>query len=249
MTAVESLPSETSVPSEAGPVPKAQPAVRDETWSDEKDEVGSETEEKEEPPSDTQTPSTRVDREAFPATFDDLCRQMTERAKFLLEVMCSFDYPCCQCFALRRPSGLPCHQISRFPSRLRHAKPPYPEFVLFLFVPFSQQLAPSTVQSPSATAEGTSALMHHLAEELSDLPTPPPARLQSRLLRWRSEDHGKNRWKGAKGVVDVLRVQSQVRRRQLRSPGNSFIISCPMTSCTRARTYKHERFVDTRRKR
>lgn len=49
--------------------------------------------------------------------------------------------------------------------------------------------------------------MHHLAEELSDLPTPPPARLQSRLLRWRSEDRGKERWKG---VVDVLRVQSQV---------------------------------------
>lgn len=49
--------------------------------------------------------------------------------------------------------------------------------------------------------------MHHVAEELSDLPTPPPPRLQSRLLRWRSEDRGKERWKG---VVDVLRVQSQV---------------------------------------
>lgn len=71
----------------------------------------------------------------------------------------------------------------------------------------SRKLVPSTIRCASAAAEGTSVLMHHLAEELSDLPTPPPARLQSRLLRWRSEDHGKERWKG---VVDVLRVQSQV---------------------------------------
>lgn len=92
-------------------------------------------------------------------------------------------------------------------SFLLHAKRPDPDFFPFFFG-LARQLAPSTVQSPSATAEGTSALMHHLAEELPDLPTPPPARLQSRLLRWRSEDHGKNRWKG---VVDVLRVQSQVR--------------------------------------
>eukprot|EP00903_Cladosiphon_okamuranus_P019656 g18070.t4 len=159
MTAAEGLPSAKSVPTEAeaGSVQKAQGVLRDETWSGEKDRVESETEEKKEPhgDSETQTRPTHADREAFPATFDDLCRQMTERANFLLE------------------------------------------------------LAPSTVQSPSATAEGTSALMHHLAEELSDLPTPPPARLQSRLLRWRSEDHGKNRWKG---VVDVLRVQSQLRR-------------------------------------
>lgn len=58
--------------------------------------------------------------------------------------------------------------------------------------------------------------MHHLAEELSDLPTPPPPRLQSRLLRWRSEDRGKERWKG---VVDVLRVQSQVM-----SEGSPFLV-------------------------
>lgn len=77
---------------------------------------------------------------------------------------------------------------------------------------FARQLSPSTIQSPSAAAEDTSVLMHHLAEELSDLPTPPPARLQSRLLRWRSEDRGKERWKG---VVEVLRVQSQVTRERV----------------------------------
>lgn len=91
MTAAESLPSEATVPSEAGSVSQTQQVVRDETGSDEKDEVGSETEEKEEPRSDTQTPPTHADREAFPATFDDLCRQITERANFLLEVMRSID--------------------------------------------------------------------------------------------------------------------------------------------------------------
>lgn len=99
MTAVETLPSETRVPSEAGSVPKSQQVLRDETWSDEKDEDGSETEEKQEPPSDAQTPPTHADREAFPATFDDLCRQMTGRANFLLEVMRSLIDPSCQCFA------------------------------------------------------------------------------------------------------------------------------------------------------
>lgn len=100
MSAAEGLPSAKSVPSEA------QGVVRDETWSDEKDgdEVGSETEEKEEPPSDTQKRPTHADREAFPATFDDLCRQTTERAKFLLEVMHLFVF-CCQCVASRRPFG------------------------------------------------------------------------------------------------------------------------------------------------
>lgn len=78
---------------------------------------------------------------------------------------------------------------------------------LFRVFPPCLQLAPSTIRCPTAAALGTSVLMHHLAEELSDLPTPPPARLRSRLLRWRSEDHGKERWKG---IVDVLRVQSQV---------------------------------------
>lgn len=87
MTAAESLPSESSVPSEAGFVPKAQQVARDETGGDEKDEIGSETEEKEEPPSNAQSHPAHADREAFPATFDDLCRQMTERANFLLEVM------------------------------------------------------------------------------------------------------------------------------------------------------------------
>lgn len=57
--------------------------------------------------------------------------------------------------------------------------------------------------------------MHHLAEELSDLPGSPPStidmnsRLQSSLLRWRSEDRGKEQWKG---VVDVLRVRTQVNQ-------------------------------------
>lgn len=57
--------------------------------------------------------------------------------------------------------------------------------------------------------------MHHLAEELSDLPASPPStidmnsRLQSSLLRWRSEDRGKEQWKG---VVDVLRVRTQVNQ-------------------------------------
>lgn len=79
----------------------------------------------------------------------------------------------------------------------------------------SGQLSPSTVDSPTAAAEGTSVLMHHLAEELSDLPASPPStidmnsRLQSSLLRWRSEDRGKEQWKG---VVDVLRVRTQVNR-------------------------------------
>lgn len=87
MTAAEILPSEASVPSEAGSVPKAQQGIQDETWSDEKDEIGSETEEKREPTSETQTHPNHGDREAFPATFDDLCRQMMGRANFLLEVM------------------------------------------------------------------------------------------------------------------------------------------------------------------
>lgn len=214
MTAAEmsSLPSESSVLSEAeaeaeaGSTPQAQAIVQAETWSDEKDEDEDEdasgTEEKEEPTSDTQTRPAHVDREAFPATFDDLCGQMTERAIFLLEVIPISCGPRCHCFASRRPSGYRafCHFFTQ-------NGPPLDLWTAFLLHPFRRQLAPSTVQSPSATAEGTSALMHHLAEELSDLPTPPPARLQSRLLRWRSEDHGKKRWKG---VVDVLRVQSQV---------------------------------------
>ncbi|CAM9363981.1 unnamed protein product [Discosporangium mesarthrocarpum] len=71
------------------------------------------------------------------------------------------------------------------------------------------QLAPWTIGSPESAAESTSVLMHHLAEDISDLPTPPPPGLRAHLLRWRSEDHGNERWKG---VVDVLRVRSQLRR-------------------------------------
>lgn len=67
------------------------------------------------------------------------------------------------------------------------------------------QLAPSTIGA-TAAAEGTSALMQHLAEGLPELATPPPGKWRSRLLRWRSEER-KERWKG---VVDVLRTQSQV---------------------------------------
>lgn len=70
-----------------------------------------------------------------------------------------------------------------------------------------RQLAPSTIRCASAAAEGTSVLVQHLTEELSELPISPAAKLRSRLLRWRSEDRGKERWKG---VVDVLRAQSQV---------------------------------------
>ncbi|CAM9591597.1 unnamed protein product, partial [Scytosiphon promiscuus] len=165
MTAAERLPNEGSVadgvangvpPSAAVYVGKVQYSTQDETPTDEKDDgAGMTTAEQEDPFIDSRTRADVVDRGTFPATFDELCRQMTERANFLLE------------------------------------------------------LSPSTVESPGAAMEGTSVLMHHLAEELSDLSTPPPARLQSRLLRWRSEDHGKERWKG---VVDVLRVRSQLRR-------------------------------------
>ncbi|CAM9107710.1 unnamed protein product, partial [Ectocarpus fasciculatus] len=153
VTAMEGMPSEASA-AEGGGAPsretEAMPEAR-EVVQDEKSDVEAEAEEKEALSSDAQA----VDREAFPSTFDELCRQMAERAKFLLE------------------------------------------------------LSPSTVQSPSAAAEGTSALMQHLAEEISDLPMPSPGKLQSRLLRWRSEDRGNERWKG---VVDVLRVRSQLRR-------------------------------------
>lgn len=90
MTAAESLPNEAmgssgESGSKAGTVPTAQ-VGHDETSSDEKDDVGSEMEEKRESPGDAQVHSNHVDREVFPTTFDDLCRQMTERANFLLEV-------------------------------------------------------------------------------------------------------------------------------------------------------------------
>ncbi|CAM9974791.1 unnamed protein product [Ectocarpus sp. 12 AP-2014] len=153
VTAAEGIPSEADVVKGGGApnretedMPEAREVVQDE-----KNDVEAEAEEKEALSSDAQA----VDRVAVPSTFDDLCHQMAERAKFLLE------------------------------------------------------LSPSTVQSPSAAAERTSVLMHHLAEEISDLPTPSPGKLRSRLLRWRSEDRGNERWKG---VVDVLRVRSQLRR-------------------------------------
>lgn len=128
ITAAESLPSETSVLSEADPVPKAQQVAQDETWSDEKDDVGSATEEKEEPTSDTQTRPTHVDREAFPATFDDLCRQMTERANFLLEVIHLLDRSLLS--ALTMPMWIsPTYQIIRAFTTLLHFKSPRLGFV------------------------------------------------------------------------------------------------------------------------
>lgn len=86
MTAAEIRPTDANIPSEADS--EAQQVVSGESWSDEKEDVGSETEEKEEATSKKQT---HVDREAFPATFDGLCRQMMERANFLLEVMRLFE--------------------------------------------------------------------------------------------------------------------------------------------------------------
>lgn len=85
VAAVEGMPSEASV-AEGGGAPsretEAMPEAR-EVVQDEKSDVEAETEEKEALSSDAQA----VDREAFPSTFDELCRQMAERAKFLLEVI------------------------------------------------------------------------------------------------------------------------------------------------------------------
>lgn len=91
MTAAETLPSEASAASEsasgAESVHRDERVAQDETSGEEKNEVGAEMEEKNESSSDTQARSKHADREAFPTTFDDLCRQMTERANFLLEVI------------------------------------------------------------------------------------------------------------------------------------------------------------------
>lgn len=54
---------------------------------DEQKEPGPVAEEKEESPARTQQPVDHVERETFPATFDDLCLKFSERAFFLLEVM------------------------------------------------------------------------------------------------------------------------------------------------------------------
>jgi len=54
---------------------------------DEQKEAGSVAEEKGESPEKAQQPVDHVERETFPATFDDLCLKFTERANFLLEVM------------------------------------------------------------------------------------------------------------------------------------------------------------------
>lgn len=54
---------------------------------DEQKEAGPVAKEKEESPARTQQPVDHVERETFPATFDDLCLNFTERANFLLEVM------------------------------------------------------------------------------------------------------------------------------------------------------------------
>ncbi len=95
MTAAEGLPSEATVASKlsgskADTVPIAQ-VGQDKTQKDERTDAGSETEmeEKGEAPDHAQVHvhANHVDREVFPTTFDDLCRQMTERANFLLEVM------------------------------------------------------------------------------------------------------------------------------------------------------------------
>lgn len=54
---------------------------------DEQKEAEPVAEEKEESPVKAQQPVDHVERETFPATFDDLCLKFTERANFLLEVM------------------------------------------------------------------------------------------------------------------------------------------------------------------
>lgn len=74
-------------PSAAVSVTKPQHSVQDETSRDEKDD-GAEmkTEKKEDPFMDPRDRADVVDRDTFPETFDELCRQMTERANFLLEV-------------------------------------------------------------------------------------------------------------------------------------------------------------------
>lgn len=85
VTAADGIPSEASV-AKGGGAPnretEAMPEAR-EVVQDEKNDVEVEAEEKEALSSDAQA----VDREAFPSTFDDLCHQMAERAKFLLEVI------------------------------------------------------------------------------------------------------------------------------------------------------------------
>lgn len=213
VTAAEGISSEADV-AKGGGAPNREtedmPEAR-EVVQDEKTDVEAEAEEKEALSSDAQA----VDREAVPSTFDDLCHEMAERAKFLLEVI--FDEPN---FEAIRSSLQSCYARHAPLLNVRVARytcgifPPFTSpttarglRVLYFFVLCCRQLSPSTVQSPSAAAEGTSALMQHLAEEISDLATPSPRKLQSRLLRWRSEDRGNERWKG---VVDVLRVRSQV---------------------------------------
>lgn len=53
---------------------------------EEKNDAGPEMEEKEEPSGKALRSTDHIDREIYPATFADLCRQLAERAKFLLEV-------------------------------------------------------------------------------------------------------------------------------------------------------------------
>lgn len=97
MTAAESLPDEANVVTSEVSGSKADTVAtaevgrvgQDETSTDEKNDAGSEMEEKREreAPGNAKVHANHVDREVFPTTFDDLCRQMTERANFLLEVM------------------------------------------------------------------------------------------------------------------------------------------------------------------
>lgn len=96
MTAAE-IPNEASVasgvandvpPSAADSVTKVLHGVEDETSRDEKnDGAGTDTEEKEDPLIDPPARADVVDRDTFPETFDELCRQTMERATFLLEVI------------------------------------------------------------------------------------------------------------------------------------------------------------------
>lgn len=62
---------------------------QDSAEEDEKNEAESDMEEKDDEDDghrDTQHATGRVDREACPATFSELCEKITERANFLLEV-------------------------------------------------------------------------------------------------------------------------------------------------------------------
>lgn len=57
------------------------------TDEDEQKEAGPEAEEKGESPAKAQPSVDNIERETFPAAFDDLCLKFAERANFLLEVI------------------------------------------------------------------------------------------------------------------------------------------------------------------